>query len=57
LARLIAFGRREAADLIGGSRDGTTGFEREAMLARLPCDLVIEHIGKFLEPVGFPEIA
>jgi D-galactarolactone isomerase len=31
--------------------DGRLLPEREAMLMRLPCPLVIDHIGKFLEPV------
>lgn len=31
--------------------DGRLLHEREALLKRLPCPLVIEHIGKFLEPV------
>ena len=31
--------------------DGRHFEEREALLKRLPCALVIEHIGKFLEPV------
>ncbi len=31
--------------------DGRSLPEREAMLARLPCTLVIDHVGKFLEPV------
>jgi D-galactarolactone isomerase len=31
--------------------DGRLLPEREAMLARLPCTLVIDHVGKFLEPV------
>ena len=31
--------------------DGRHFAEREALLKRLPCTLVIEHIGKFLEPV------
>lgn len=32
--------------------DGRFLFEREEMLARLPCRLVIDHNGKFLEPPG-----
>jgi D-galactarolactone isomerase len=32
--------------------DGRTLPEYEDLLARLPCDLVIDHNGKFLEPVG-----
>jgi D-galactarolactone isomerase len=32
--------------------DGRELHTREALLKGLPCDLVIEHIGKFLEPVG-----
>ncbi len=32
--------------------DGRELHTREALLKSLPCDLVIEHIGKFLEPVG-----
>jgi D-galactarolactone isomerase len=32
--------------------DGRELHTREAPLKSLPCDLVIEHIGKFLEPVG-----
>jgi D-galactarolactone isomerase len=32
--------------------DGRELHAREALLKSLPCDLVIEHIGKFLEPVG-----
>lgn len=31
--------------------DGRDLPEREAMLTRLPCTLVIDHVGKFLEPV------
>ena len=31
--------------------DGRHFEEREALLKRLPCTLVIEHVGKFLEPV------
>jgi D-galactarolactone isomerase len=31
--------------------DGRFLHEREAMLRRLPCRLVIDHVGKFLEPV------
>jgi D-galactarolactone isomerase len=31
--------------------DGRLLPEREAMLLRLPCPLVIDHVGKFLEPV------
>jgi len=31
--------------------DGRLLHEREAMLQRLPCPLVIDHVGKFLEPV------
>lgn len=31
--------------------DGRYLHERESLLAALPCTLVIEHIGKFLEPV------
>jgi D-galactarolactone isomerase len=31
--------------------DGRLLPEREALLKRLPCDLVIDHVGKFLEPV------
>jgi D-galactarolactone isomerase len=32
--------------------DGRELHRREALLKSLPCKLVIEHIGKFLEPVG-----
>lgn len=32
--------------------DGRHLHEREALLRRLPCELVIEHVGKFLEPVA-----
>ena len=32
--------------------DGRYLYEREDLLKRLPCTLVIEHIGKFLEPVA-----
>ncbi len=32
--------------------DGRELHTREALLKDLPCDLAIEHIGKFLEPVG-----
>jgi D-galactarolactone isomerase len=32
--------------------DGRELETREDMLGRLPCDLVIEHVGKFLEPVA-----
>jgi D-galactarolactone isomerase len=32
--------------------DGRHFEEREALLKRLPCMLVIEHVGKFLEPVS-----
>jgi D-galactarolactone isomerase len=31
--------------------DGRLLSEREAMLKRLPCRLIIDHVGKFLEPV------
>jgi D-galactarolactone isomerase len=31
--------------------DGRLLSEREDMLARLPCDVMIDHVGKFLEPV------
>jgi D-galactarolactone isomerase len=31
--------------------DGRLLAEREAMLKRLPCRLIIDHVGKFLEPV------
>lgn len=31
--------------------DGRRLEEREALIARLPCSVVIDHIGKFLEPV------
>src|SRR5690606_7446340 len=31
--------------------DGRTLPDREALLARLPCRVVIDHVGKFLEPV------
>lgn len=31
--------------------DGRLLSEREAMLLRLPCALVVDHVGKFLEPV------
>jgi D-galactarolactone isomerase len=32
--------------------DGRELHTREALLKNLPCELVLEHIGKFLEPVG-----
>lgn len=32
--------------------DGRILAEHEAVLARLPCPLMIDHIGKFMEPVG-----
>ena len=32
--------------------DGRRLGEREALLARLPCAVVIDHVGKFLEPVS-----
>ena len=45
-ARLAAFGWMANLQL-----DGRTLPEYEAMLLRLPCKLVIDHNGKFLEPV------
>src|SRR5687768_3976759 len=45
-ARLAAFGWH-----IQFQMDGRDLHEREALLGSLPCTLVIEHIGKFLEPV------
>ncbi len=45
-ARVAAFGWH-----IQFQMDGRLLHEREALLRRLPCPLVIEHIGKFLEPV------
>ena len=32
--------------------DGRNLAEREDLLMRLPCDLVVDHVGKFLEPVS-----
>ncbi|WP_280154816.1 amidohydrolase family protein [Piscinibacter sp. XHJ-5] len=37
--------------------DGREFAQREALLSRLPCDLVIDHNGKFLEPVGVDDPA
>jgi D-galactarolactone isomerase len=37
--------------------DGRTLPERHALLADLPCTLVIDHTGKFLEPVGVDDPA
>ncbi len=31
--------------------DGRPLTDRETLLARLPCPVVIDHVGKFLEPV------
>jgi D-galactarolactone isomerase len=45
-ARVAAFGWH-----IQFQMDGRYFEEREDLLKRLPCTLVIEHIGKFLEPV------
>ena len=45
-ARIAAFGWH-----IQFQMDGRDFEEREGLLKRLPCTLVIEHIGKFLEPV------
>lgn len=45
-ARLAQFGWHVQFQM-----DGRHFGEREALLKRLPCTLVIEHVGKFLEPV------
>lgn len=45
-ARVAAFGWHVQLQM-----DGRLLHEREAMLGRLPCMLVIDHVGKFLEPV------
>jgi D-galactarolactone isomerase len=45
-ARLATFGWHVQFQM-----DGRFFEEREDLLGRLPCTLVIEHIGKFLEPV------
>jgi D-galactarolactone isomerase len=37
--------------------DGREFAQHEAMLAKLPCDLVIDHNGKFLEPVAVDDPA
>lgn len=46
-ARVAAFGWH-----IQFQMDGRFFHEREALLKRLQCPLVIEHVGKFLEPVA-----
>jgi len=46
-ARVAAFGWH-----IQFQMDGRELHTREALLKNLPCLLVVEHIGKFLEPVG-----
>src|SRR5258705_12924016 len=45
-ARVAPFGWHVQLQL-----DGRQLPDYEAVLARLPCDLVIDHVGKFLEPV------
>lgn len=45
-ARIAAFGWHIQLQM-----DGRLLGEREAMLQRLPCPVVIDHVGKFLEPV------
>ena len=45
-ARLVAIGWHVQFQM-----DGRYLHERESLLAALPCTLVVEHIGKFLEPV------
>ena len=32
--------------------DGRQLRTRESLLGALPCELIVEHIGKFFEPVG-----
>jgi len=46
-ARVAAFGWHVQFQM-----DGRLFHEREALLKRLQCPLVIEHVGKFLEPVA-----
>jgi D-galactarolactone isomerase len=46
-ARVHPFGWHALVQL-----DGRELAEREAQIRRLPCPFVIDHIGKFLEPVG-----
>lgn len=46
-ARAAAFGWHVQFQM-----DGRRFHEREALLKSLPCPLVIEHVGKFLEPVA-----
>lgn len=46
-ARIAKFGWHIQLQL-----DGRRFEEREALIARLPCSVVIDHIGKFLEPVA-----
>ncbi len=46
-ARVHAFGWHVQLQM-----DGRGLAEKEALLRRLPCDLVVDHNGKFLEPVG-----
>jgi D-galactarolactone isomerase len=45
-ARLSLFGGHVQFEM-----DGRFFHEGEDLLRRLPCTLVIEHVGKFLEPV------
>ncbi len=45
-ARVLPFGWHIQLQM-----DGRDLAEREDLLKRLPCDLVVDHVGKFLEPV------
>jgi D-galactarolactone isomerase len=45
-SRIAAFGWHVQVQM-----DGRLLADREALLARLPCPVVIDHVGKFLEPV------